>query len=180
MSLISAPRLPARDRLAWRDSRAWLTLGHDDLGPGRVLLPSSCGTGVGRGCKPHGVCSRRRVRPPPLATHWSSIGVFQWQHLGHPAGICVAERSGCSALAHLRLRFPTRPGGRRSHRRECVGNQRQVARAGGLCRTMVLSCQRDTPANATGLRGLPSAPRETGFNAHVAAAYQICNGLKGI
>ena len=26
-------------------------------------------------------CSRRRVWPPTLATHRSSIGVFHWQHL---------------------------------------------------------------------------------------------------
>src|SRR5437899_11607490 len=45
---------------------------------------------------------------------------------------------------------------------------------------MIVLCHRDTPTNATGLRGFPSAPTETGFNAHVAAAYQICNGLKGI
>ena len=45
---------------------------------------------------------------------------------------------------------------------------------------MLLLYHRDTPTNVTGLRGFPSAPRETGFNAHVAAAYQICNGLKGI
>src|SRR5947209_10363271 len=45
---------------------------------------------------------------------------------------------------------------------------------------MLLLYHRDTPTNVTGLRGFPSAPRETGFNAHVTAAYQTCNGLKGI
>src|SRR2546427_5165882 len=45
---------------------------------------------------------------------------------------------------------------------------------------MIVLCHRDTRTNATGLRGFPSAPRETGFNAHVAAAYQICIRLNGI
>src|SRR6267378_7496828 len=34
------------------------------------------------GSDPVHQCSRRRVRPPALATQRSSIGVFHWQHLG--------------------------------------------------------------------------------------------------
>jgi len=40
-------------------------------------------------------CSRRRVRPPTLAPHRSSMGVFHWQHLGPTAWLWRATGLPC-------------------------------------------------------------------------------------
>src|SRR3989454_12690317 len=57
-----------------------------------VLINSMLPTGSGSVQAP---CYRRRVRPPTLATHWSSIGVFHWQHSGLRLGLGVPACVPC-------------------------------------------------------------------------------------